>query len=297
VTKDNSDRVDTDTGDPGPDLEPSDVVKCRECGGMVRRVNTQHLGSDRCRFTQPKKVRSGEGIREERSDLLRPDHPETVEEYKDKHPDAPIVSPRQKEMLAEANREERVDERRREMLKRRWRGEAMTDIVESLADRYEVSESMVWNDWQARGDWISRVFGLDDAEAVVVESLAQKQDVRERLLRVARQAEDKDDANEAIRALKAVDRNIDDTIEHQQKLGNVDKAASEHKVHVDGGVEHDHDHELSPGEQLGEETLEQLDGLTGGEGEEIVEAEFEVVNEDDEEGGGGEGEDGEGNAG
>ena len=282
MTHDNSGRVNTDTGDPGPDLEPADVIKCRECGGMVRRVNTQHLGTDRCRYTQPEEVRSN---RDEREDLLRPDHPETVREYKEKYPDAPVFSPRQKMVLAEANREERVDERRREMLKRRWRGEAMTDIVESLAERYDVTESMVWSDWQARGDWISRVFGLDDAEAVVVESLAQKQDVRERLLRVARQAEDEGDQSEAIRALKAVDRNIDDAIEHQQKLGNVDKAASEHRVHVDGGVDHDHEHELSPGEELGEETLEQLDGLTGGEGEEVVDAEYEVVDGDGEEGG------------
>lgn len=276
MTKDNENKVDTSTGEPGPNIEPVDVIKCRECGGMVRRVNSQHLQSDRCMYTAPEKVRTGE---EPRDDLLRPDHPTTVEEYKDQYPDAPVVSPREQMMLAEANRDDEVDNRRRELLKRRWRGEPMSNIVESLASRYDVTENAIWKDWTKRDQWIARVFGLDDAEAVVVESLAQKQDVRERLLNIARQAEDQNEISEAVRALKAVDDNIDETIEHQQKLGNVEKAASKHEVHVDGEVDHDHQHE-AVGDGLDEDTLRQLDDLTGGEDEEVIDAEFEVVEDE-----------------
>jgi len=276
MTRDNENKVNRDTGDPGTALEPTDVIQCRACKNMVRRVNTQHLTSDRCMYTDPQKVRVNRDLRD---DLKRPDHPETVEEYKEMYPDAPLLSPRERMKLAEANRDEEVDERRREMLRRRWRGEEMGDIVTSLSDRYDVTRSALWKDWAKRDKWIARVFSLEDAEAVVVEALAQKQDVRNELMRVARRAEDQNEVNAAIRALKAVDDNIDETIDHQQKLGNVDQAASEHKVHVEGGVEHAHKHE-AVGDGLDEDTLRALDSMTGGDDEDIVDAKFEEVNPD-----------------
>lgn len=278
MTRDNRDKIDPETGDPGPNLDPADVIQCRECGGMVRRVNHQHLTADRCKYTKPGEVRVGE---DEREDLLREDHPTTVEEYQEKYPDAPVLSPREKAKLAKGNRDEETDERRREMLRRRWRGEDMSRIVDDLAEEYGVARNTVRKDWGRREGWIGRVFGLEDADAVVLESLAQKQDVRRRLLRVARRAEDQNDVNAAVRALKAVDANIDDTIEHQQELGNVERAATEHRVEVEGEVNHEHRH-TDAGVGLDEDTLEQLDELTGG-GEEVIDAEYEVV----EDGGGG----------
>lgn len=278
MTRDNDGRVNTDNGEPGPGIEPADVIQCRECGGMVRRLNNQHLETDRCRYTKPEEVRVGE---DDREDLLRQDHPDTVAEYKDKYPDAPVISPRERMKLAETNRDPDVDARRRELLKRRWRGESMTNIVESLANRHDVSENAIWTDWTDRDKWIGRVFGLEDAETVVVESLAQKQDVRERLMKVASRAEDQNEINAAVRALKAVDDNIDDTIEHQQKLGNVDQAASQHEVHVEGEVDHKHE---PVGDGLDEDTLRQLDEMTGGEDEEVIDAEYEVVDEEEADG-------------
>ena len=153
MTRDNDDRIDPETGDPGPSIEPADVIECRECGRMVRRVNTQHLQTDRCMYTDPAEVRTG---RDGREDLLRPDHPKTVAEYKEKYPDAPLMSPRERLKLAEANRDEEVDERRREMLRRRWRGREMGDIVSSLADSHGVTESALWKDWAKREEWIGR---------------------------------------------------------------------------------------------------------------------------------------------
>lgn len=272
ITRDNDGRVNTNNGNPGPDVEPVDVIKCRECGNLVRRINTQHLQTDRCRYTQPEKVRVN---RDDRDDLLRPDHPETLEEYKDKHPDAPVVAPRERMKLAEANRDPEVDSRRKEMLKRRWRGEPMTNIVESLARKNDVTENAIWKDWADRSKWIDRVFGLDDAEAVVVEALAEKTDIKEELRQMARRAEDQEQISEAIRALKAVDDNLDDIIDHQKDLTEVGDRARRQEVHVEGEVTHEH----KPGEDLDEETLKQLDELTGGEDEDVVDAEFEVVEE------------------
>lgn len=262
MTRDNDGRVDTSTGDPGPELEPADVIQCRECGSMVRRVNSQHLTSDRCVYTDPEEVRTGD----ERPDLARPDHPETVEEYREKYPGAPVMSPRERMELSKSARDDEVDERRRELLRRRWNGESMTNIVESLADRYGVSEDTVWKDWTNRSDWIGVVFGLSDTEAVVQEALAQKRNVRERLMRLARRSEDENELNAAIRALKAVDANLNDTVEHEMEM---------HEMLEDRGIDPETGEPIDvesedvtgeqPGEDLSEETLRQLDEITGGE--------------------------------
>lgn len=275
MTKDNEGKRNKE-GEPGPNMEPSDVIRCRECGGFVRRVNTQHLRSDRCKYAgSVDEITTADGYRE---DLLRPDHPETTAEYKEMYPDAPVINPRERAELAEKARDEEASERRRELIKRRWRGEKMGKIKESLAEKYDASTRTITRDWRNREEWIGPVFGLEDADAVVLESLAQKQDVRERLLRIARQAEDQQEISQAIRALKAVDDNIDETIDHQQNLGKVAQATSKHKVEVEGEVDHRHE---AVGDDLDEETLKQLDDITGGDDEEVIDAEFQEVDGDD----------------
>lgn len=266
MTKDNEGRR-NDEGNPGPAIEPVDVIKCRECGHMVRRVNTQHLQTDRCTFVDQDKF--------DDESQRRPNHPETVQEYKDKYPGAPIMSPREKMNLVEKNSNDETDQRRRELMRRRWRGEEMADIVKSLASKYDVTTNAIYKDWSDRERWLPRVFGIEDAEAVVTEALAQKQNVRERLLRVARRAEDTNEVNAAIRALKAVDKNIDDTIEHQRKLGEV--ASADQTVEVTGKVSHEHER---LGDDLDEDELEAIDAITGGEDEEVIDAEFQEVETD-----------------
>lgn len=271
MTRDNENMVDTSTGDPGPNLEPADVIKCRECGGMVRRVNSQHLQTDRCRYVNPEGVRVN---RDEKDHQLRPDHPETVEEYKEKYPDAPVVSPRERVKLAETNRDPETDARRREIMRRRWNSENMTDIVEDLARRYDIEEDTIWKDWQRRDEWIDRVFGLEDSEAVIKEVLAQKHDVRQRLMNVYNRAQDQNEQNAAIRALKAVDKSLNDSVDIHQTIADDEPSGD---VRVEGEVTHTH---RPAGDGLAEDTLRRLDEETGGGDEEIVDAQYEVVEEE-----------------
>jgi len=280
MTRDNEGYVDPDTGNPGPNLEPSDVIKCRECGNMVRRVNRGHLQSDRCRYTDPKAVRTG---KDDREDLLRPDHPETVGEYEEKYPDAPRLSPALRKDLRESAIDDEVSERRRELTRRMWRGEDPGDVYDRLEQKYDTPRGTLRYDWSTRSEWMGRVFGLEDAEAVVMEALAEKNEVRSRLKRLARRAEDTNDVSEAVRALKAADSSLDETIEHLRDLGRVASADSTHKVEVEGSVEHDHTHGPA-GDRLPDETLEQLDALTGGADADVVDAKFERVDDEDEDG-------------
>lgn len=275
MTRDNDNKRDFN-GNPGPNIDPVDVIKCRECGSMVRRVNNQHLQTDRCRYAYPEKVRTGN---DEREDIRRDNHPETVEEYKTKYPDAPVISPRDQMELAQTNRREETDQRRKEMVKRRWYGENMTDIVSSLAQKHDVTESTIWKDWSNRDQWLPRVFDLGDAEHVVLEALAQKQDVVQRLNRLARTAETQEELDTARMALKSVGDELSDIVNMQMDLGNIDKAATKHQVEVEGDIEHRHE---PVGDRLSEDTLKQLDEITDGDDEEIIDAQYEVV--EDEEG-------------
>lgn len=272
MTRDNDGNV-TEEGNPGKNIQPSEVIRCRECGNLVRRVNTQHLQADRCVF----KTR-GEGV--DKENHRREDHPLSVDEYKEKYPDAPVMAPAERRAIAEQNASEEADERRREMMTRRWNGEDLTEIKKSIADKYGVAARTVRHDWESRSKWIGRVFGLEEAEAVVAEALAQKQDVRRRLMRAASRAEHEQEFDDMIKALKAVDQNIDDTIENLSETGMIEGAIDRKEIRVEGSVEHEHSAE-DPGEGLDESTLRDLDALTGSDGEEaVVDAEFREVEND-----------------
>lgn len=247
-------------------LEPADVVRCRECGGLVRRVNEQHLETDRCKYGSVEARRHGDP---------RPDHPDTVQGYKEKHPDAPVMSPREKRKLASANEDPEVTERRKELMRRRWRGDSMSRIVESLANRYGVEESTIWADFRDRENWIRRVFGLVDAESAVVEALAQKEQIRSELRNIASRAKNQNELRAATAALKEVNSSLDKDVEHRREVA---EAATPDQTEVSGEVTVTH--RTDPGSDLDEETLENLDRLTGGAGEEIVDAEFAEVEPD-----------------
>lgn len=269
MTRDNAGRTnDWRDGEPGKALAPADVVSCRECGGLVRRVNNQHLRSRRCKLKDP------DG--EERERNLRDDHPTTVAEYKEKHPDAPLVSPREKRQLSKANADPEVSARRRELVKARWRGEQMGDIVERLADQYEVSENTVWRDWTRRGEWIERAFDIEDADAAMVEVIARHEDAIDRMDRLSRRAESQGDVSEARRTLEKVMGALG---KHADLVDNIRESADEMglpsgRVEVSGTVEHEH--RGAPGEELDDEILQALDE----EGGEVIDARFREVSEE-----------------
>lgn len=276
MTRDNAGRTDGSwrPGEPGKALEPADVVGCRECGGLVRRVNNQHLRSDRCRLIRPDK-----GTEE---DNLRSDHPTTVAGYREKHPDAPVMAPRERLKLSEANADPEVDERRRELVKSRWQGEDMGSIVGRLSERYGVSENAVWRDWTRREEWLPRVFGIDDAHTAVMEAIARHGDVLDRLDRLARRAESQSEVEEARRVYKEVAKATKDQadllLSATERMGEAGAPQSA-SLRVSGRIEHEHRNSRgAPGEELDDETLREVDDLTGGE---VVDAEFRDIQEDD----------------
>lgn len=269
MTRDNAGLVNTNTGEPGPNLEPADVIKCRECGGMVRRINKGHLTADRCVYTDPEQARTA---RDDKAHYKRADHPTTVADYKEKHPDAPTMSPALKARMAEANIDDRTSQRRRDMMRRVWRGESPSEAYDAIQHKYGVERSTLRADWADRESWIGRVFGLKDAEATVLSALAEKDEIRKRYRALATRAEDNNEIGEATRALKAADDNIDATVRHLRDLGRVASAGSSHTVEVKGAVDHNH---RPAGAALDEATLRQIDEITGGDDEIIVDAEYE----------------------
>lgn len=266
MTKDNNGET-SYNGEPAPELQPKDVIKCRECGGLVRRVNNQHLQTNRCMYV-------GEEGKNTHDWNERPDHPETVAEYKEKYPDAPVMSPKERMNLAEQAASEEADQRKKEMLKRRWRGERMTDIAEALADKYDCAESTIRADYARRGEWLGRVFGIEDTEAMIAEGMAEKKQVRQRLMRIAGRAESENELKTAIQALKAVDSSVEDEMDTQMELSDLATSKTEHHVRV----EHD---AVRPGDEADAEELAAIDEITGGADEEIIDADFEEVDGDE----------------
>lgn len=256
MTRDRQGRYHPDTGDPGPDLEPEDVIKCRECNSLVRRINHGHLTSDRCRYTDPEDVRVN---REDRDDLLRHDHPETIEEYREKYPDAPLMSPAEKMKLAKANEVAEVTERRRELLSARFTAEPMKDIVERLSEKHGVAESTIRSDWAHRRDWLARVLDAGELEVKVLELMAEREHNKKVHRRLARKAEDQNQLGIAIQAIREADAIAEDMVDTYAEWSREDRD----EIDVESTIEE------APGEELDEETLAHLDELTGAPGETV----------------------------
>lgn len=254
--------------------EPEDVIQCRECGNMVRRVNQQHLRTDRCRYVDTDEVSVN---RHEKDHLLREDHPETVDAYKEKYPDAPVISPRERQKLARASVDEEADRRKRELLQRRWRGDDLNTIVDELSDEFGVAEGTIRADWSKRNEWIDRVFGLEDAEAVVAEALARQTDVADRLDRLASRALSEGDIGEARRTLSELANVLDDISDRQMELADLGEAVSEHRVSVEGRVDHEH-HAEEIGSDLSPDERQALDDITS---EDAIEVESRAVDADE----------------
>ena len=263
MTRDNEGKT-AGNGEPAPELQPDDVIKCRECSGLVRRINNQHLQTNRCMYTDPE----GKNTHDHK---LRPDHPETVDEYKQKYPDAPVMSPAERLKYSRRASNEEVDKRRREMMQRLWNGEDLSEIAGHLAEKYGCSESRIHADYSERGDWLTRVYGMEEAEAIMAQGMAQKKEVRQKLMRIANRAESENELKTAIKALKAVDSSVEDELDMHMEMGKIAQEGD------DAEVAHD---AVRPGGDAETEELEAIDEITGGEGEEIVDVDFEEVDGD-----------------
>lgn len=273
MTRDNAGRTnDWRAGEPGKALAPADVIECRECGGLVRRVNNQHLRARRCRLKDP----DGDPDNERNQ---REDHPTTVSDYKEKHPGAPVVSPREREELSRRYADPETDARRREIVRSRWSGERMTAIVERVAEQHGVAETTVWRDWVRRDEWLPRVFDIDDTSTKLVEILARQDDVIGRLERLAARAESQGDTDEARRILAEVRKALSDQFgnvaDFRERAGEAG-VSGRASVEVSGRIEHEH--RGAPGEELDDETLADIDRLV--EDGEVVDAEYTPIEEE-----------------
>lgn len=56
-----------------------------------------------------------------------------------------------------------IVERRLEMLDMAFSGVRLTDFVPTLAEKYGVSESAIWNDWSRRARWLPQLVQMDES--------------------------------------------------------------------------------------------------------------------------------------
>jgi len=57
----------------------------------------------------------------------------------------------------------RIAERRLEMLDMAFSGIRCSEWVPTLAEKYEVSESAIWNDWSRRARWMPQLVQMDES--------------------------------------------------------------------------------------------------------------------------------------
>jgi Mor family transcriptional regulator len=114
--------------------------------------------------------------------------------------------------------QETIHERRKKMLKFHFRGIPATEWVSQLAQKYDVSERAIWEDWRRRKDWLGKVFELADMAYEINMNMAELSNVKEEAWRTYYGTEN---AQGKAAALKIILRAIRDKIEILQSLGEV----------------------------------------------------------------------------
>ncbi len=102
---------------------------------------------------------------------------------------------------------EKLLERRHEMLKAHIYGVPLADIVKDLAKKYDVSTSFLYRDWRNRKSWIKEVLDIADSGTFFFEVVANHKEIQHLTTVEFSQA---DNSNARIGALRLLrDLNMD----------------------------------------------------------------------------------------
>ena len=111
-------------------------------------------------------------------------------------------------------------ERRKETLRNALMGEKTTAWVRKLADKYNVTERAIWEDWRKREEWIDKVYSSQDAVLAAKDLLAEKRTAREEAWKLYKNAEN---TTQKAQALKIIDRSTKEHINLLQSLGELER--------------------------------------------------------------------------
>jgi len=160
---------------------------------------------------------------------------------------------------------EELHERRKECLARALRGQKTTEWVREIAEKYDVAESTIWDDWRRRNDWIPEIYSHADVVDVAKESMVQLSQVKEEAWKTYYKAQEEGNVNGRIGALRVIQSTTVNEIEKLQSLGEMHKESEE----LDVGFK----------ETLQEEDSEMIEGFLDSVTEEKLKKKQEQVEE------------------
>jgi hypothetical protein len=67
--------------------------------------------------------------------------------------------------------------RRKELVQALVRGDALTNIIGDLSEKYHVSRNALYKDYQRRANWMPSILAIDNREAFYMDLLAIHQDI------------------------------------------------------------------------------------------------------------------------
>ncbi|MDQ1279117.1 MAG: hypothetical protein QG670_377 [Thermoproteota archaeon] len=68
-------------------------------------------------------------------------------------------------------------ERMLDLPKERSYGFSLSQVVQSLAEKYQVSEKLIYYDWRTREKWMEGVLGIPDSKAFLRDLLANHKEI------------------------------------------------------------------------------------------------------------------------
>jgi hypothetical protein len=104
---------------------------------------------------------------------------------------------------------EKLLERRRELLKTRNYGVSLVDAVKNLSGKYHVSTRTIYYDWQHRKQWIEAVLDIQDPQAFFLELVANHKEIYRLAALEFLQADNSNARIGALRLLRDLNRDFE----------------------------------------------------------------------------------------
>jgi len=125
--------------------------------------------------------------------------------------------------------QEKLLERRREMLRMRSKGLSLNVVVNDLSQKYDRTREALYKDWRRRKAWIKALLDLGDPEAVFLDILARHEDIYRMTVMECLQADNSSAKIGALRLLRDLNRDFYDmnlTPEIMERLDRIEEVAS-----------------------------------------------------------------------
>ena len=127
-----------------------------------------------------------------------------------------------------------VQKRRKQMCGLIYRGVTPSEASKKLAEKYDVTNRTILNDWYKRDEWLPSLFEIEDPQKILMDLLSEQKEFKRELWKLQNNTGNDNVKLGALKQLQATNKNL---LEMLQDTGVLDKEAMQLEIMgKDGGA-------------------------------------------------------------